>query len=84
MEAIGLKSKGEARQQYAKRQEKRFGRLEKNSLDEENQKRYAVKRGEWKKAGKAVANDFASSIISTETAKEVADVHIVGKIDREI
>ena len=35
-------------------------------------------------SGKAVANDFASGIISTETAKEVADVHIVGKIDREI
>lgn len=48
LEAIGLKSKGEARQQYAERQEKRFGRLEKNSLDEENQQRYAARKEEWK------------------------------------
>lgn len=48
LETIGLKSKAEARQQYAERYEKRFGRLEKNSLDEENQKRYAARREEWK------------------------------------
>ena len=48
LEAIGQNAKEEARQQYAERQEKRFGRLEKNSLDEENQKRYAARREEWK------------------------------------
>ena len=48
LEAIGQNAKEEARQQYAERQEKRFSRLEKNSLDEENQKRYAARRVEWK------------------------------------
>ena len=51
LEAIGLKSRVEARQQYAERQEKRFGRLEEHSLDAENQKRYAAGRKEWKRIG---------------------------------
>lgn len=38
----------EAKQQYAARQEKRFGRLAEYSLDPENQKRYELKRKEWK------------------------------------
>ena len=49
LEAIGQKSKEEARQQYAERQEKRFDRLTEYSLDAENQKRYAARREEWKK-----------------------------------
>lgn len=48
LEAIGLNAKKEARQQYAERQEKRFGRLAENSLDKENQKRYETRREEWK------------------------------------
>ena len=38
----------EAKQQYAARQEKRFGRLAGYSLDPENQKKYELKRKEWK------------------------------------
>lgn len=38
----------EAKQQYAERQEKRFGRLAEFSLDPENQQRYEQKRKEWK------------------------------------
>lgn len=38
----------EARQQYAERQEKRFGRLAEFSLDPENQQRYEQKQKEWK------------------------------------
>lgn len=49
LEAIGQKSKEEARQQYAERQEERFDRLTEYSLDAENQKRYAARREEWKK-----------------------------------
>lgn len=37
------------KQQYAKRQAEKFGRLAKFSLDEENQKRYAARREEWKR-----------------------------------
>lgn len=37
------------RKQYAKRQAEKFGRLEEFSLDEENQKRYAARREEWKR-----------------------------------
>lgn len=36
--------------QYAKRQAERFGRLEKYSLDEDNQKRYGRKANQWKKS----------------------------------
>ena len=38
----------ENRQQYAQRQEKKYSRLEKFSLDPENQQRYEQKRKEWK------------------------------------
>jgi len=38
----------EARQQYAERQEKRFGRLTDFSLDPENRQRYEQKQKEWK------------------------------------
>lgn len=40
--------KKEQKQQYAKRQADKFGRLADNSLNEENQKRYAARREEWK------------------------------------
>lgn len=55
LETIGLKSKVEARQQYAERQEKRFGRLAEYSLDPENQKRYAARREEWKMQKELIA-----------------------------
>ena len=38
----------EAKQQYAERQEKRFGRLADFSLDPENKQKYEQKRKEWK------------------------------------
>lgn len=49
LEDIKERSKGEARQQYAKRQEEKFGRLVKHSLDEENRKGYALKEANWRK-----------------------------------
>lgn len=49
LEAIDMENKQEAEKQYAARQEEKYTRLEKYSLDEENQKRYAARREEWKK-----------------------------------
>ena len=49
LEAIGQEYEAEQKQQYAKRQEEKFGRLAEYSLDSENQKRYAARREEWKK-----------------------------------
>ena len=54
LENIGLHSQQEARQQYAKRQEEKYGRLAEYSLDEENQKMYAGKRAQW-------SNDIAKN-----------------------
>lgn len=47
---IDKQSKKEAKQQYAERQEKRFDRLAKYSLDEKNQQDYRRKRDLWKNA----------------------------------
>lgn len=47
LEAIGIQAKQEARQQYAERQAKKFGRLAKYSLDEDNQKMYSAKEKQW-------------------------------------
>lgn len=50
-------AKQEARQQYAERQEKRFGRLADYSLDPENQKQYEIKKTEWEKQAEVLRND---------------------------
>ena len=44
---LAEKNQQEARQQYAQRQEKKFGRLADLSLDLENQQRYNQKQKEW-------------------------------------
>lgn len=53
------KQEQESRQQYAKRQEKKFGRLADFSLDPENKKKYEQKQKEWK----SVANEADSAIM---------------------
>nr|DAU31646.1 MAG TPA: minor capsid protein [Caudoviricetes sp.] len=49
LEAIGLRSKQEARQQYAARQEEKFSRLAEYLLDPGNKAAYGRKAAEWKK-----------------------------------
>lgn len=80
LEDIGIQAKQEARQQYAERQAEKFERLADFSLDEENRKKYGEKTNVWKK----VASSFSSDIIKLSDAKEVADVHFIGKIDKNI
>ena len=53
----------EAKQQYAARQEKRFGRLAEYSLDPENKKRYELKHKEWKNV---VVNTQKNDIIESD------------------
>lgn len=47
LENIGLQSRQEARQQYAQRQEEKYGRLAEYSLDLDDQQRYQQKKKEW-------------------------------------
>ena len=62
----------EARQQYAQRQEKRFGRLADYSLDPENQKKYATKREEWNQlAEKSIEKPIGTDII--EMTRKIGD-----------
>jgi hypothetical protein len=49
LEDVQMFNETEARQQYAERQEEKFGRLAKYSMDPENKKRYEVRRQQWKK-----------------------------------
>lgn len=80
LKTIEKKNQQEVRRQYAKRQENKFKRLEEYSLDEENRKQYSLKREEWKNIAKTSDYD----IIKPENTKEVADVHSIGKIDKNI
>lgn len=80
LKTIEKKNQQEVRRQYAKRQENKFKRLEEYSLDEENRKQYALKQEEWKNIAKTSDYD----IIKPENTKEVADVHSIGKIDKNI
>lgn len=59
---IEAENKQEARQQYAQRQEEKYGRLSQYSLDEENKKKYETKQKEWE----AVANGTSHDIIEME------------------
>lgn len=47
LETIRKKNKAEAGQQYAKRQEEKYRRLAKYSLDSENKKKYGLRAPEW-------------------------------------
>lgn len=51
---IEKQARKEARQQYARRQEKKFGRLEECSLDEDNRKMYYIKRRMWNKIANTI------------------------------
>lgn len=68
LEAIGEDYRKEQYQQYAERQEKKFGRLAKYSLDEKNQKMYAARKEQWRD----IANT-PSAIQKATTIKELED-----------
>lgn len=63
LEAVGLTSKQEAKQQYARRQAERFERLTKYSLDSNNRKIYQEKAGDW---NKAIDKNSGTAIINME------------------
>lgn len=82
LEGIGIQAKADARQQYAKRQSERFGRLARYSLDAENQQKYEAKEKIWETVEKTSYSD----IIKSESTKEVVEVKTVkslGKINLE-
>lgn len=58
LEDVQMFNEQEARQQYAERQEEKFGRLAKYSLDTENKKRYEVRRQQWKNKVDYMSNSF--------------------------
>lgn len=49
LEAVGLQSQEEAKQQYAERQAEKYERFAKYSLDEENREEYGKKAARWKR-----------------------------------
>lgn len=63
LEKVGLESKGEARQQYAKRQAEKYERMADYSLDEENRKQYGRKATEWKKRAERITEDEKGAVI---------------------
>ncbi len=80
LEAVGLQNQQEARQQYAQRQEERYERLAKYSLDQENKRIYKGKKEAWKN----IAMEAGSDVINSLDVKEDRTLHTVGKIDRNI
>ena len=70
----------EAKQQYAARQEKRFGRLAEYSLDQENQKRYELKRKEWRQVFRECGNKGRNKSTLMDR-KEIGSNHYRRKIN---
>lgn len=66
---IRQSTKREAKQQYAKRQADRFGRLAEYSLDADNKKQYQKKEDRWKN----VVKSFDSGIMKPEVYRKKED-----------
>lgn len=80
LEDIDLSVKEEAKQQYAKRQAEKYGRLAQYSLDKDNQRKYQDKKESWE----SIAIGGESGILESAKDKGVVDVHSIGTLDREI
>ena len=68
---LAEQSEQESRQQYAMRQEKKFGRLADLSLDPENQKKYKQKQKEWEDQAYRPVTRGESSTIFIRTEQEI-------------
>lgn len=71
LEEIGLKSKQEAKQQYAKRQVEKFERLAKYSLDDDNQKKYGAKKEQWE----SVQNKYSGKYLETSEDFDIMEAN---------
>ena len=77
LEAVGLKAKNEARQQYAQRQEEKYGRLAKYSIDDENRKLYTARREQWRNIRFRTGSDDARGY--AESKRPLANFHAVSQ-----
>lgn len=80
LEEIGLKSKQEAKQQYAKRQVENFERLAKYSLDGDNKKHYTGKAEEWMK----IANKYSDGSIEKTKDYDIIEMYRKGSTHRKL
>nr|WP_316624574.1 phage minor capsid protein [uncultured Ruminococcus sp.] len=85
--------RAEQKEQYGRRMEKMYRRLEKYALDPGNKKLYAGRKSQWSEYTekwhdyheKLLAKAVKSGIIQSALVKTmVNDVHYIGKIDKEI
>lgn len=80
-------AKKEVRQQYARRQTEKYGRLAEFSLDDENRKKYKNKKDKWKKAARVIDTIFehAPKKIDNLPLQYKNDIiSILGKSDNRI
>lgn len=70
LKKIEKQNRKEAKERYAERQAKKFGRLERYSLDAQNKEKYGIKSKEW---NKNIEKDTSSSIIKDEDLKNIYD-----------
>ncbi len=80
LDDLADQARQEAKQQYAARQEKRFGRLAEYSLDQENQKRYELKRKEWRQVFRECGNKGRNKSTLMDR-KEIGSNHYRRKIN---
>ncbi len=72
---IGLDYQMEQKKQYVSRQVEKYDRLAMYSLDQENQKRYAARREEWKKRRKAESEPQTISDVNKIGTKKLAEAY---------
>lgn len=87
LKAVGLRTKQEARQQYAERQTKKYERLAKHSLDEENQRLYAAREKQWRnvrfKTGGLSSKEYAESKRPLANFRTVPEDQVVGILRKD-
>lgn len=68
LEDIGQANTQETKQQYAKRQAEKFGRLAKYSLDKDNTERYEQKRKEWEETADFKQYSYSAKFVNRNEA----------------
>lgn len=85
LKKIEKQNRKEAKEQYAERQEEKFERLEKHSLDMKNKEQYAIKKESWKEqAYRAVEKGEKSTILINQFQKTEININKIETYPGEI
>ena len=85
LDRIGENYTNEQKEKYIKRQVAKYDRLSKNSLDEENKKKYKARKEEWQNRLKNLRKPSSENIqTQSKHSSEKVKIHKIGKLDKSM